>query len=883
METPFTSVRSAQSPEVDNVLAGSSPSKEASAFEAYWEQVRQDLTFRRLLRLGVIVVELALVAVAVRLLNVESPAFEAVLTLALGGFLIHHFLPASYRIFFFAALSVATVPLVFGWQAGTWLLAFGGMLIALCHVPVAFHVRIVLIAALALALALARKQVFPVFDEIPPTIWPILGSMFMFRLIVYLYDLKHEAAPFSASRAVAYFFMLPSVCMPLFPVVDYKTFQRSFYNTDPLRLYQTGVKWILRGLIHLTLYKAVYFLAVVEPGSVVNGAGAARYMASTFLLYLKISGLFHIVVGLLHLYGFGLAETHHFYLFSSSFTDFWRRINIYWKEFIQKIVFNPAYFRLRKRGETFAVATATLIAFGATWLLHSYQWFWIRGDFPIVWADIVFWFGLGLVVLANVLLESRKGRQRTLAKPVRTFRDDAVLAAKTAGTFAAICVLWTIWSTPNVAELTALWRGVLNSGPFDVLILLGIPAAIGVLGAVFRNRKRETAGSDASDDDRRFMVQAGAVTLTAGLLIVIALHPSLLQPASPTLAKLITDLRDRNQLNASDEMKMVRGYYEDLGDAGRFNHELGMMFGVAPADWKGSVPVLETHDAIEAQFVPSTATVATGTIRTINSIGLRDREYPRNHDSGTFRIGLVGSSHDMGWGVRDDETYENVVEDRLNRELGPVTGKKFEIMNFSFRGYGPTQKLAVIEQRMFPYRPDLVLYVANTTEFLWMFKSASKLAQYALLDQFPYVEEAIIRAGLNPAMLPTNDILTHKLAPFAEDALLALLRRFGEGTLARGAQPALVLLEIPKDGRTRKPEFDRLVSIGRAAGLPILDLQGSFAKVRDRQSLWVAPWDNHSNADGHRLLADRLYALLIQQQLVPTKPSGNRPRIQSAR
>ena len=379
------------------------------------------------------------------------------------------------------------------------------------------------------------------------------------------------------------------------------------------------------------------------------------------------------------------------------------------------------------------------------------------------------------------------------------------------------------------------------------------------------------------------MIQAGAVTLTAGLLIVVALHPSLLQPVSPALANLITDLRDRNQLNAADETKMVRGYYEDLGDAGRFNNELGMMFGVAPADWKGSVPTLETNDAIEAQFVPSTATSATGAIRSINSFGLRDREYPRDHDSGTFRIGLVGSSHDMGWGVKDDETYENVVEDRLNRELGPLTGKKFEIMNFSFKGYGPTQKLAVIEQRMFPYRPDVVLYVANTTEFLWIFKSASKLARNALLDQFPYVGDAIERAGLNPAMLPKDDVLMRKLTPFAEGALTALLRNFREDTFVRGARPALVLLEIPKDGHTRKPEFDRLVSIGRATGLPVLDLQGSFAKVRDRQSLWVAPWDNHSNAEGHRLLADRLYTLLIQQELVPTKPPDNGSIIQDAR
>ena len=44
------------------------------------------------------------------------------------------------------------------------------------------------------------------------------------------------------------------------------------------------------------------------------------------------------------MYGYGLAETHHLYLFSSSFTDFWRRINIYWKDFIQKLVFNRPTF-----------------------------------------------------------------------------------------------------------------------------------------------------------------------------------------------------------------------------------------------------------------------------------------------------------------------------------------------------------------------------------------------------------------------------------------------------------------------------------------------------------------------------------------------------------
>jgi hypothetical protein len=855
------------------IPVGGTPHRDIdSGTQTYIGQLRQDLRLDRFLGLGVIAVELVLVVAAIKLFNVESEAFESVMTLALGGFLIHHFLPAAWRINFFAALSVASVPLVFGWEAGMWLLSLGGLLIALCHLPVAFWKRIALIAAVGLVLAFARKQVVPQFSLIPTILWPILGSMFMFRLAIYIYDLKHGAGPFSVGRAFSYFFMLPNICFPLFPVVDYKTLQRSIYNDDPLRLYQTGVKWMLRGLVHLILYKFVYLLAMIEPASAVTGTDAARYMVTTFLLYLKISGIFHLIVGLLHLYGFGLAETHHFYLFSSSFTDFWRRINIYWKDFIQKLVFNPTYFSLRKLGEIRAILLATLIAFTATWLLHSYQWFWIRGEFPVVWSDLVFWLGLGLVVAINVLLESRKGRQRSLTRQTRTFRGDALLALKIAATFATICVLWTIWSTPNLEELAVIGRALANSGPLDITILLGIPAAIGVLGVALRHRKREVFGNGngAAQADTPLLFQAAVVSLIAALLITVALQPGLLKPLSPTLASFVNDLRDRHaELNAAESKKLIRGYYEDLGNAARFNGELWMMLGNQPLDWKGSVPLRLRNDAIEKELVPSTKTIATGTTRTVNSLGLRDREYPVEPSPNTFRIGLVGSSHDMGWGVEDDETYENVLEDRLNRELGPVTGRKFEILNFSLNGYKPTQKLAVIEQKMTPLRPNLVLYVASTLEFSDVFQSVPHLVKNQLLDQYPYIKNAMDRAGIKAEALPDFDILMSRLDPFAEDTLKAGLESFRGRALSRGIRPAFVVLEIPTDSWWRSDVFDRLVSVGQSAGLPVLNLRGTFANVGNRKSLLVAPWDDHTNAEGHRLLADRLYSLLLKEGLVP--------------
>ena len=45
-----------------------------------------------------------------------------------------------------------------------------------------------------------------------------------------------------------------------------------------------------------------------------------------------------------------------------------------------KVFYLPTYFKLRKKGETRAMVLSTLIVVATTWLLHSYQAFWLRGD-----------------------------------------------------------------------------------------------------------------------------------------------------------------------------------------------------------------------------------------------------------------------------------------------------------------------------------------------------------------------------------------------------------------------------------------------------------------------------------------------------------------------
>src|SRR4029077_20144877 len=192
-----------------------------------------------------VVAQFGLIVLLVQYWQLESLSLSRLMQLAFVGFVIHHLLPLRFRLPFFALLSVVGTIIVLGqigpktgmgWLTGRIslynflyhlipglaLVAIGLSLIGLCHIPIRFGLRVALLGATGAGLTFLRahSQWFPDVTEM----WVILGSMFMFRLMVYLYDLKHRTAPFSPARAISYFFLLPNVCFPLFPVVDYKTF-----------------------------------------------------------------------------------------------------------------------------------------------------------------------------------------------------------------------------------------------------------------------------------------------------------------------------------------------------------------------------------------------------------------------------------------------------------------------------------------------------------------------------------------------------------------------------------------------------------------------------------------------------------------------------------
>ncbi len=839
----------------------------------------------RSLQFLAVLLQFALIAIVIDNWHLESQLLARLMWLAVAGFAIHHLLPQRLRLPFFALLSLVAVVTGVGhigpnvwmrWLSGRipssgllyhlfpglTIVAIGLGLIGLCHLPIRFAARVGLVAAAGAGLAFLRghSQWFPDVADM----WVILGSMFMFRLIVYLYDLQHRTAPFSFSRAVSYFFLLPNVCFPLFPVVDYKTFCSTYYNEDWVPIYQNGIRWMIRGVAQLLLYRIVYQYAPLDVSQLSSSLDAVGFMLGTYLLYLRVSGTFHLIVGLLHMFGFNLPETHHLYYLATSFTDFWRRINIYWKDFVMKLFFYPTHFKLRKMGTIPALAVATMATFLATWLLHSWQWFWILGKPLFNWKDFSFWMILAVLVLVTAIYETTRGRKRTLRPLQVTFRTRLMYGLQAGGTFCAMCLLWTFWSCQSWAEFETLMDAASKPSWSDVLVILGVFVLVCGGGMLWGQSSRETSEGKRTTAARGpFRFWRSAVAVTVASLCLLA-GPPLATRTIPATKGAIARLHN-DVLNARDMNQQRRGYYEDLDVSRKDNW--GWQGAEEPEGWdKGKKAFVRPRsDFLLTDVVPSMNTVLAGAPCASNSLGMRDREYQKAKPANTYRIVLLGASNDMGTGVKNDQTYENLVEDKLNAHVPDARYSQYEILNLAVRADSILQRVLRLEQEGFQYQPDAAILSVTAVDEQFIASHLRKALMQGIEPTGDYgdvVKSVIRRAGVNGKMPAV--MIERRLQPYVTELCAWSFQRFAQQCARRGIRPVVMYRPAPADfAGLEAAGRSKMLQLVRAAGLEVMDLSPAFDSVTDRSSLILAKWDDHTTALGHRLLAEELYKDLL--------------------
>jgi hypothetical protein len=246
---------------------------------------------------------------------------------------------------------------------------------------------------------------------------------------------------------------------------------------------------------------------------------------------------------------------------------------------------------------------------------------------------------------------------------------------------------------------------------------------------------------------------------------------------------------------------------------------------------------------------------------------MRDQEYELAPPPNSYRIALLGPSYVMGSGVGDGETFETLLEARLNEEHTTSEVQKYEILNFGVAGYSVLQHLTLLEEKVLSFSPDAVLVIGHPTEEDTLVRNLAGAFLRDTTIPYDYLNGVIAEAGVTRNMTQTE--AERLLRPYATE-----INSWAYGEIQRIAQErGIVALWafMPTPEALSFENIQRLIDTAENAGFVTFDLSHAYGE-RDLDSLAVAAWDKHPNALGHRLLANALYQAMLTSDVVIDRP-----------
>jgi hypothetical protein len=364
------------------------------------------------------------------------------------------------------------------------------------------------------------------------------------------------------------------------------------------------------------------------------------------------------------------------------------------------------------------------------------------------------------------------------------------------------------------------------------------------------------------------------------LVLVVGLVP---WPIDWAWARTVLESARSPELNRADREANSGGYYEGLigGDGEGSRGELAMRLLGKPSDWvrfhAANVSQQLEHDFLLFELKPNLNRTLFGHPFTTNRHGMRDREHSVAKPPGVFRIAVLGSSIDMGWGIGTEVTYVNLLQDWLNAHAARRgLGRRFEVINFAVAAYSPMQRLEAFRRKAVAFDPDMVLYSATLLDTRLIEIYICDLIQSDVDLHYDFLRAAVAEAGIGgddlrrepDGKLANKARIKEKLRPrywSLYDRTLGLL-----ADDCRSLGVPLACLIIPRVGKVDAPDLRaepvaRLRGIAAHHAIPLLDLSSTFDHS-DPAKLEIAAWDDHPNVLGHRRLFLALARSLVDDK-----------------
>lgn len=821
----------------------------------------QDLfSVKRLNPFLFLIAQLLMITHIINSLEIESEmGLQKISYIILGGFAISYWMSIRFRLPFFILLTIISLGFLIKFQV-LILLAILCFYLLIAHLNISFNIRFLLILIITAILACIRMQYIVTPNLNINNMLTILGAMMSFRMILYLYELKYTKKSFSIWESFSYFLMLPNVVLLLFPIVDYKKFTRFYFNTNEVQIYQRGITRILRGIVLVILYRTVNFYFAIPSENVDDIYSLIQYVLLSYSVMLRLGGILWISIGILHLFGFNLPKIMDNFYLSTSFNDYWRRTNIYYKDFINKVFYNPSYFIFKKYGASISIVISIVIAFSITWALHSWQFLWLQGVFPIKSSDLIFWAVFCVSLILNSLYENNVSK-KVLSKKW-TISNAIIYSLKLLGTNIFLGLLWALWSSTSITDYLLTISHVTIIPDFLAFSLLiscvfVLIVFLNFIDSKFSLEKILSFIPLSTFNNNKFMVSVSLV------LLVLLGNTKTIEFVKDKSGFSIEPIV-RQKMNELEMKLRQQGYYEELlttsynilkGSESVINNEN------LTDDWR--VPFDETpackitRDLIEKNIVPNVTIKYKGSIFSSNEWGFRDKYYSKEKPLNTIRIAIMGASIEMGSGVDNDKVFENLLEEKLNLE----EEVNYEILNFSIPGYQIPQQYALLESKVVEFNPDYVfLFYHSSDKFMSsgvlrrLFKRDADMI-YAKLDTIKEEFRKIKTGDKN------RDIFLIE-KKYSDDVLNWAVNSFVNTCSINSITPVIVYGAAlktldPKFKKKQKERFLEIKKISNKYNITVLNIADCFEDYT-LEELSISSRDNHPNPKGHEIMSNAL-------------------------
>lgn len=665
---------------------------------------------------------------------------------------------------------------------------------------------------------------------------PFLGSILMFRMVIILYDLKYDFSLKDKFGSWSYFFSFPQLFFPVMPILDHKQFLNGRNEKDEFHLYDKALVQFSTGVFLFAVYKIINQVFSPSVYEIVDFSGLMLYIVSKSVILFKLVGVFIFSIGFLSMFGVNLPSSFGFFPLASTFRDYWKDVNRFWRDFILKIIYYPLFFKLKKSrfpGKGFILI---LVTFMTSCFFHFYQLYWSTGYFKFKMTDVLYWFLLGLLVFYSGYRFEKLMKQmpRTENGFITLFK----LSLSVLFVQVVMNVLFFVWTTESVGEVVFLMRQGFKFS-FSVIELLLVYWLIFVVGIIIRKALTRSAEVQTK------VIQVFKYSVP---LIIIALYFLHVKSETSWSQKLFaSDYLTVNQHESNEE-----GYYTRLMSSNS-NSKMGK---------EGNLRVspltkisFTTNTVLRQELMPLQSIEFNGTIISTNSFGLRDKEYSLKKTVGVKRIAILGASYEMGTGVNNDQVFESIAEDWLNK----YSGKNYELLNFGVPMYSVIQNAYVLNHKVTAFHPDMVFLFSHTGEEQRLVNNITRLIKEGFTFDDDFIKFIIEKAGIKKRMSALE--IKYKLKPHIKEVFSHLYKNMVDVCKSNGIQPVWVFLPTTNESIIDYTRVNNLREVAKQAGFETYSLRRIYSGY-PKDKITVSNIDPHPNALGHVLIAGGLYSII---------------------